>query len=65
MSPESIARIRALAAGRLPTGVAPDSPEGRECALIIEHVRIMMQRADPMDEPTRHRVWRMLQGGAE
>lgn len=64
LSAETVARIRSLAAGRMPTGVDPDSPDGRECAAIIEWARTAVQRADPMDEPTRHRVWRMLQGGA-
>lgn len=54
--------IRYLARGELPPGVDPDSADGRRYRLILDEAERRVAAAAPMDEVTRHRVWRLLQG---
>jgi hypothetical protein len=53
----------AVADGRIPDGVDPESAEGRRYAALIEHVRADVAAAPPMTDVQKALVATLLRGG--
>lgn len=62
MSVDIWARGLAVADGRIPDGVDPDSAEGRRYAALIEHVRADVAAAPRMTESQKAQVITLLRG---